>query len=27
MLLQGAPEEQEALDFVEAVADWGDTGR
>jgi hypothetical protein len=26
MLLQGAPEEQEALDFIEAVADRGDSG-
>ena len=22
-LLKGAPEEQEALDFIEATADWG----
>ncbi len=23
-LLRGAPEEQEALDFIEAAGDWGD---
>jgi hypothetical protein len=23
-LLRGAPEEREALDFIEAAADWGD---
>jgi hypothetical protein len=27
MLLRGTPEEQEALDFIEAIADWGDTSR
>ena len=24
LLLRDAPEEREALDFIEAVADWGD---
>ena len=24
LLLRGAPEEREALDFIEAAADWGD---
>lgn len=24
LLLRGAPEEQAALDFIEAAADWGD---
>ncbi len=24
-LLRGAPEEQEALDFIESVADWNDS--
>ena len=26
MLLRGAPEESEALDFIRAAADWGDAG-
>jgi hypothetical protein len=26
MLLRGAPEEEDALDFIEAVADWSDAG-
>lgn len=25
-LLRGAPEEREALDFIEAAADWGEPG-
>lgn len=27
LLLRGAPEEREALDFIEAAADWGDAER